>query len=72
MTVANLVCHDTREFRFVIGAKRRHPKVRQALEDLAVEFRKMLREWRGLILQTDRGCGRYSFGDCDVTPGACP
>ena len=47
-------------------------KVRQALEDLAVEFREVLREWRGLILQTDRRCGRYSHGDCDVTTGACP
>ena len=46
-------------------------KVRQALEDLAVEFREVLREWRGLILQTDRRCGRYSYWEGDVSLGAC-
>ena len=48
--------------------------VRQALEELPVEFREVLvlRELEGLILQTNCGRGGDSSRDCDVPPGACP
>ena len=62
MSVANLVSMTPASSASLSLQRADTQKVRQALEDLAVEFREVLREWRGLILQTDRRCGRYSYG----------
>jgi hypothetical protein len=42
------LCHDAREFHFVIAAKRRHPKGQTGARGSGVEFREVLREWEGL------------------------